>query len=82
MSKVTEEGLKALVKKATYHRFPDTTVTVCCITLTNGYNLIGQSACVVPANFEEAIGKQLAFENAFAQLWPLEGYLLNHKING
>ena len=77
---VTVDSLKALVKEAVYHQFEGTTVTVCCIKMTNGFNTIGQSACVIPANFDKEVGERLAFEDAFNKIWQLEGYLLNHKI--
>jgi hypothetical protein len=58
---------------------PDSTTTVCQITLKNGYTLVGTSACVDPANFNQAIGEKIAYDNAFEKLWDLEGYLLKER---
>ena len=65
---------------AAYHVFPDTTVTVCCLTLPNGHHLIGHSACVARQNFDAETGRRLAHERAAGRLWELEGYALRCEI--
>lgn len=77
--RVTVTDMQAKVKSSTYTRLPDSTTTVCQITLENGYTLIGTSACVDPANFNQALGEKYAYEKAFNQLWDLEGYLLKQR---
>lgn len=77
--RVTVSDMQAKVKSSTYTRLPDSTTTVCQITLENGYTLIGTSACVDPANFNQALGEKYAYEKAFNQLWDLEGYLLKQR---
>jgi len=77
--RVTISDMQAKVKTSTYTRLPDSTTTVCQITLVNGYTLIGTSACVDPANFNQALGEKYAYEKAFNQLWDLEGYLLKQR---
>ena len=78
-NRVTVSDMQAKVKSSTYTRLPDSTTTVCQITLENGYTLIGTSACVDPANFNQALGEKYAYEKAFNQLWDLEGYLLKQR---
>jgi hypothetical protein len=56
------------------------TVTVCNLILDNGYSVRGESACVVPENFDKEIGETLAYREAFDKLWPLFGFLLAEKI--
>ena len=63
-----------------YYVFPGTTVTVCCLTLRNGYNVIGESASVSLENFHEDIGKKVAYIKARDKIWALEGYLLKSKL--
>lgn len=65
-----------------FYIFPGTTTTICCLTLRNGYNVIGTSAAASPENFDEAIGKRIARDNARNQIWELEGYLLKDKLAG
>lgn len=63
-----------------YHVFPGTTVTVCCLTLENGYSVIGQSAAVSTANFDAEIGRKVARADARDKIWALEGYLLRERL--
>lgn len=55
------------------------TVTICSITLDNGYSVRGESACVAPENYNREIGEKLARDRAFQSLWPLFGFLLAEK---
>ena len=74
--KVTKDSIEAKIAKVDYMVLPDSTVTLCNITLKNGYSVRGESACVDPRNFNIEIGKGLAYRQAFDKLWALEGYLL------
>lgn len=63
-----------------YHVFPGTTLTVCALTLVNGFVVTGTSAAASPANFDEEIGRRIAYSNARERIWELEGYLLRQRI--
>lgn len=76
---VTMSDILSKIRETTYVVLPDTTTTVCQITLENGYTIVGTSACVDPANFNQAIGEKYAFEDAVEKIWPLEGYLLKQR---
>ena len=78
-SKVTAESIGRRIVSTEYYRWPGKTLTLALITLDNGFTSLGQSACVDPANYDEAIGKKLARQDAFNQLWKLEGYLLAER---
>ncbi len=78
--KVTEDYIESRIKEVRYIKDQSSTVTVCAITMVNGFSAIGYSACVDPKNFDEDKGKSIAYENAFNQLWPLEGYLLKEEM--
>lgn len=77
--RVTEDDLDKEIVGEDYYRFPDTTVTVCCLRIRNGMCLIGESACVDPNNFDEATGRKVARANAREQLWKLLGFRLLDK---
>lgn len=64
-----------------YHVFHGTTLTVCALTLRNGYIVTGESAAASPSNFDESIGRKIARENARNKIWGLEGYLLREKLS-
>lgn len=78
--RVTSEVIDSLIDQVQYYIFPDTTTTVCCIYLTNGFTVMGESACVSKQNFNKEIGEKLAFEQAKEKIWLLEGYLLNYIL--
>lgn len=79
--RLTPQFIDSCVKDEQYYIFPGTQVTVCCITLVNGFNVVGESACASPENFNEEIGRALAFSNARDKIWALEGYLLKDKLH-
>lgn len=74
--RVTEEYMQSRIKRIEFHHLPGTTVTVCNITLDNGYSVRGESACVSPENYDPEIGNHYAKKQAFDKLWPLFGFLL------
>jgi len=77
---VTEESIKEKIVGEMYLVLPDGRSTLCMLTLRNGYTIKGFSACVDAANFDANAGRRIAFEDAFRQIWPLEGYLLAEKL--
>lgn len=78
--RVTPDDISNLIMSAKYHRFENTTTTVCCLILRNGFTVVGESACASMDNFHEELGRQLAFTNAKRKIWPLEGYLLKQRL--
>jgi hypothetical protein len=56
-------------------------LTFCVLTLRNGFTVTGESACASPENFDAEIGRKIARQNAVQKIWPLEGYLLKHRLN-
>lgn len=79
-NKLSKEDILNKIKKSTYTRLPSGKVTICEITLKNGFTVIGKSAVVDIENFNQQIGEPIAYENAIAQIWQVEGYLLQEKL--
>lgn len=77
--RLTPDDIDAAITAEAYHVFPGTTLTVCALTLRNGYQVTGESAAVSLENFDEEIGRKIARENARNKIWQLEGYLLKQK---
>lgn len=73
--------IQSRIKDVSYTVLPGTTCTICNITMVNGFGVRGESACVDPKNFDAAIGRDIAYENAFQKLWQLEGYLLAERVS-
>ncbi len=78
--RVTLEQIEAAILDEQYALFGGT-LTVCVITLRNGFMVTGESACASPENFNEQLGCQIARENAREKIWALEGYLLRSKLH-
>lgn len=78
--RISTESIKDKIKQVEYYIFPNTTTTVCCITLENGFTVIGESACASKENFDKYIGESIAYTNAFDKIWNIEGYLLKEQL--
>lgn len=87
---IQEKGLNAprltptlideTIKEKAFHKLTDV-LTVCVLTLRNGFTVTGESACASPENYDREIGERIAYENAREKIWPLEGYLLKEKLS-
>lgn len=78
--RLTPVDIDASIVSEDYHVFPGTTLTVCCLTLRNGFNVTGESAAASKANFDVELGQKIAKENARNKVWALEGYLLKERL--
>jgi len=78
--RLNQDWIEATVVDTTYHILTDV-LTVCVLTLKNGFTVTGESACASPANFNEAIGQQISYKQALDKVWQLEGYLLKERIH-
>lgn len=78
---VTMDLIKSKIVKEQFHVFDGTQLTVCVLTLENGFNVTGESACVSPENFNKEIGEKIAKDNAVNKIWTLEGYLLKEQLS-
>jgi hypothetical protein len=64
-----------------YHVFDGSCLTVCCLTLQNGFTVTGESACASPENFDAETGREVSRQNARNKIWMLEGYLLKQRLS-
>jgi hypothetical protein len=78
--RLTPESISDCIRAKEFHVFEGSCLTVCCLTLQNGFTVTGESACASPENFDAAIGEKIAFENARNKIWMLEGYLLKQRL--
>lgn len=79
--RLTPDAIDATIKSEAYHVFEGSQLTVCCLTLQNGFTVTGESACASPENFNAEIGRKIAKENARNKIWQLEGYLLKDRLS-
>tara|TARA_R110000782_G_scaffold164974_5_gene256902 strand:- start:707 stop:1387 length:681 start_codon:yes stop_codon:yes gene_type:complete len=79
--RVTPEHVNSVISIVEYHVFANSTLTVCCITLDNGFTVTGESACASPENYDKQLGEKIAYDNAKSKIWMLEGYLLKDRLH-
>ena len=77
--RLTPDLIESKIVKEEYHLLTDV-LTVCVLTLENGFIVTGESACASPANYNKEIGDRIARDNAKEKIWVLEGYLLKQKL--
>jgi len=80
--RVTPEALDAEIVGEQFHVFDGSCLTVCALTLRNGFTVTGESACASPENFNAEIGQKIAKANAREKLWPLLGFRLRDQLAG
>lgn len=78
--RVTPQRIDQVIVAQGYHIFPGTTLTICCLTLANGFTVTGESACASPENFDAELGRKIARDNAKQKIWVLEGYALRERL--
>ena len=55
-------------------------LSLCILRMRNGFMVVGKSAPASPENFNAALGRKFAYEDAVRQLWPLMGYALRERL--
>lgn len=80
--RLTSEMIDRQIAGEAYHVFPGTTLTVCALTLRNGFIVTGESAAASPENFNEELGRKIARDNARNKIWAFEGYSLRDYLSG
>lgn len=78
--RVTQQQVDETVIAEEFHVFPQSCMTICLLTLKNGFHVTGESACASPANFNEEVGRKIALGKARDKVWMLEGYLLKQRL--
>lgn len=79
--RLTPALIDAAIANEQYHVFAGSQLTVCCLTLKNGFTVTGESACASTENFDAEIGQSIARKNAREKIWQLEGYLLKQRLS-
>lgn len=76
--RVTEASIKDHIAEAEYIRHQH--LTICILTMSNGFFVIGKAAPADARNYDRSVGERYAFEDAFKQIWQLEGYALRDRL--
>jgi hypothetical protein len=78
--RLTPDLIDSTIEKVQFHVFKESQLTVCWMTLKNGYTITGVSACASPENFNKEIDEKIAYDMARNKIWALEGYLLKERL--
>ena len=79
--RITPDQIDAQIVGEYFHLVPNTSMTICVLTLKNGFQVTGESASASVENFDAAIGRRIARDNARAKIWALEGYRLRSRLD-
>ena len=60
---ITAKMINDAIKGVEFHLFRGTSHMVCCATLSNGFTVIGESACADPKKFDLNLGQKYARED-------------------
>lgn len=77
--RVTADAITAKIADSKFFR--DGVLTICIITMRNGFTFVGKSACVSVENYDQAAGERYAYDDAFRQIWAFEAYLLRETLS-
>lgn len=80
--RITPDDIDDCIVSEDYYVFPKTTLTICALTLRNGFIVTGESASASPENFDWQLGQRIARDNARNKIWALEGYQLRTMLAG
>lgn len=78
--RLTPSYIESLVVKEDYHHFPDTRVTVCCVTTVNDHDFVGVAICAEKRRFDLEKGKQVARNKVRQHIAEAERYLLRQRL--
>ncbi|MGS0648046.1 Gp49 family protein [Komagataeibacter melomenusus] len=79
--RLTPTSIDEAIKDEHYWVAPGRRLTVCALTLRNGFIVTGESAATSSENFDEDLGRKIARDNAREKIWQLEGYLLRQRLH-
>lgn len=77
--RVTSEMMEANIKEKHFLQYG--LLTICVLTLQNGFMVTGESACADEENFDQSVGERLAEYNARQAIWKFMGYELKTQLS-
>lgn len=77
---LTEADIEALIVSESAATL-GTKTTAVTLTLMNGFEVTGLSACVDASNYNLTIGMKFARQRAIDKVWELAGYVLQEDLH-
>jgi len=79
-NRITEADVEAAIENESYGTIGVKT-TYCVLTLKNGFEVVGTSACVDPANYDLEVGKGWSRKKAVEKVWEHLASLLQQELS-
>lgn len=80
--RLTPADIDGAIVGRSFHRLPETSITICELTLRNGAKVVGHNyGSIDPTKQDWAQGEAAAFALAREKVWELEGYLLRERLH-
>lgn len=81
---ISQAHIQDAVKCKEYHLFQGTRHIACCVTMTCGYTVVGESACADPEKFDLQLGQHYALVDAERKVGELLAYemMLKNAFGG
>lgn len=79
--RVTEADVLGSIAQKDFYVHAEGTLTICVLTLKNGFTVTGQSACADIANYKQDIGERISYDNAVKEIWKYLGFMLREKLH-
>lgn len=80
-TKISIDDIDKFAKRGESHKLGLKTCVVLDTTIT-GFDMIGTSACVDPANYNQTVGENIARKDIVDKLWGHLGFVLQWAKNG
>lgn len=71
---ITREQIEARIETVEYVAARDK-LTLCSVTLDNGFIVSGEASCIDPAEFNSSVSQRMAYEDAVDKLWTYLGFM-------
>jgi hypothetical protein len=79
--RVTPAMVDAEIADEDYHTPPGTRLTICTLTLANGFTVTGESACTDPNEFDPELGRDLAKGKARGKVFEFLAFRLRDELH-
>jgi hypothetical protein len=79
MNTITNDHIESIIANEHYDYKQDLGMTLCFLTLKNGFIVHGEAHILVYEWYDEKISKERARNNAKDKIWVLEAYLLKQR---
>lgn len=71
-NRISESDIAPKIERENYYH--DDELTICVLTLKNGFKSVGVAICAHPRDYDRSVGERKAFDRALYKLYGMEAY--------